>query len=485
MSHDQLAYRSARALSRSLANREMSARELLEASIARIEALDGRLNAVVVRDFERARNAADAADAALARGERRPLTGLPITIKESFDVEGLPTTWGVPAFRDSIARRDADPVARLRAAGAIILGKTNVSEFLDDWQSVNPLFGATSNPYDLDRTAGGSSGGAAAALAAGFVSLEIGSDIGGSIRVPAHFCGLFGHQPSFPLVAHGGHALGRVARLDLSVPGPLARTAGDLALALDMLAGPDAEHAGAFRFELPPARHEAIGDFRVLVIDQHPLFPTDPSVRDALDQLASKLERAGATVRRKSDLLPDLGEAARLYATLLASALSAGRPPQFYREMEAEVASLDGDDHSLRACRLRGTLMRHHEWIDANEARARLRHRWAKLFEAFDVVLCPPFSTPAYRKFEPTEPKAERRIVIDGEEADYIDQSVWSGLATAPGLPASVAPTGLGPEGLPIGVQIIGPYMEDRTPIRFAELLEEAFGGFVPPPAFP
>ena len=197
-------YRSASDLIQALATRQISARELLDATITRIEALDPKINAVVVRDFDRAREAADAADAALGRGERRPLLGLPMTVKEQFNVAGLPTTWGYPRFRDWRPDVDALAVQRLKAAGAIIIGKTNVPVGLTDWQSYNEVYGTTNNPWDLRRTPGGSSGGAAAALAAGFVPLELGSDIGGSLRAPAHFCGVFSHKPSLDLIPQRG-----------------------------------------------------------------------------------------------------------------------------------------------------------------------------------------------------------------------------------------------------------------------------------------
>jgi amidase len=191
---DPMAYRAAAELVEALAKRRVSSRELVDSAIARIEALDSKINAVVVRDFDRARAAAAAADAALAEGERRPLLGVPITVKEQFGVAGLPTTWGNPKFKDWRPEVDALAVQRLKAAGAIILGKTNVPVALRDWQSYNDVYGTTNNPWDLSRSPGGSSGGSAAALAAGFVPLEFGSDIGGSLRAPAHFCGVFSHS---------------------------------------------------------------------------------------------------------------------------------------------------------------------------------------------------------------------------------------------------------------------------------------------------
>src|SRR6185436_5908666 len=270
--------------------------ELTDHAIARIEALDGRINAVVVHDFERARAAAAQADKALAAGERRPLLGLPMTVKEAFNVAGLPTTWGFPRGKDWRPAEDALIVARAKAAGDIVLGKTNVPVALADWQSYNDIYGTTNNPWDLGRTPGGSSGGSAAALAAGYVSLELGSDIGGSLRVPAHYCGVYAHKPSLVLIPGRGQTPPNVPPLpfenDLAVIGPMARSAADLSLALDVVAGPDEQvNANAYRLALPPARHEDLKGFRVLVIDTHPLIPTANSVRTALGRLAEGLAK--------------------------------------------------------------------------------------------------------------------------------------------------------------------------------------------------
>src|SRR6266851_5635358 len=317
MTHEDpagLAFRTAGDLTTALANRKISARELLDAAIARIEALDPKINAVVVRDFDRARVAADAADAALARGERRPLLGVPMTVKESFNAAGLPTTWGNPKFKDWRPDFDALAVQRLKAAGAIILGKTNVPLGLSDWQSYNDVYGTTNNPWDLGRTPGGSSGGGAAALAAGFVPLEFGSDIGGSLRCPAHFCGIFSHKPrSLDLVPQRGSGPPQTpavpVRGDLAVIGPMARNAADLALELATVAGPDELTEGiGYKLALPPPRQDRLADFRVLVIDAHPLCPTAVSIRTALDGLAEGLAKSGCQVLRDNANLPDLAE---------------------------------------------------------------------------------------------------------------------------------------------------------------------------------
>jgi amidase len=480
-------FQSARDLAAALAARRVSAAELVARAIARIEALDGRLNAVVVRDFDRARAAAAEADAALARGERRPLLGVPMTVKEAYNVVGLPTTWGMPRFKDWRPAADAVAVTRVKAAGAIILGKTNVPFALADWQSYNDIYGTTNNAWDLGRTPGGSSGGSAAALAAGYVALELGSDIGGSLRAPAHYCGIFSHKPSHGLVPSRGHtppgapALPR--EVDLAVIGPMARTAGDLALALDIIAGPDEPQATAYRLALPPPRHRDLKSFRVLVIDTHPLLPTARAIRVALDRLASRLATAGTKVERSSPLLPDLALNARVYTQLLTSFFGADYPIDVYRGVQEAVASLPPEDTSLTAMRARGVVLSHRDWITADRARGAMAQKWRDLFREWDAVLTPVMPTVAFPHDHSPDMRA-RRIQIDGGDYPYQDQLVWPGIATAPGLPATVAPIDRSDTGLPIGVQIIGPYLEDRTPIAFADLIEREFGGFVPPPAF-
>jgi amidase len=467
--------------------RQVSSIELFDQAVARIEARDVRINAVVVRDFERARASAASADEALARGERRPLLGIPMTVKESFNVAGLPTTWGFPAFKGWHATADATAVARLKAAGAVILGKTNLPLAISDWQSFNDVYGTTNNPWDLSRTPGGSSGGAAAALAAGFVALELGSDINGSIRQPAHCCGVFGHRPSTGLVPLSGHVppradpAGADATVGLGVAGPMARSASDLALALNVIAGPEERESSAWRLSLPAARHDRFRDFRVLIIDTHPLLPTALSIQSAMDKLARHLDKSAAKVSRSSALIPDLADAARLHQKLVFAFSQAFGPPEFYRRTEAAVAALAENDNSLSAWRLRGTIMTHRDWIAANGARSRLRGQWQSLFREWDVVLCPAAVTPAF-PHDHNPDQDSRLIEINGKRYPYRDQSVWPGIATTPGLPATVAPIDKTESGLPIGVQIVGPYLEDNTTIAFAQLLEREFGGFVPPP---
>jgi amidase len=481
-------FKSAVGLSNALAARKVSAVELARDTIDRIERHDGKINAICVRDFERGLDAARAADTALARGETRPLLGIPLTVKESFNVAGLPTTWGFPAQKDFIAAEDALSITRVKEAGGVILGKTNVPLGLGDWQSYNDIYGTTNNPYDLGRTPGGSSGGSAAALAAGYGALSLGSDIGGSLRVPAFHCGVYAHKPTFALVPSRGHTPPPFPPLpldrDLAVIGPMARSAADLSLLLDVMAGPDPLEAGkAFALALPPSRHDALSHFRVLVIDTDPVLPTNTVVRGAIDRLAANLAKAGAAVTRQSSLLPDFAASSRLYMRLLMSFLGANFPPEVYDGAKAAAARLLPDDQSLRSERLRGIALSHRDWVMADGARARLRAQWRDLFGSFDAVICPLMPTPAYPHDHSTDQEA-RRIRIDDTDHAYTDQLAWPGVATLPGLPATALPIGFSPEGLPVGVQIVGPWLEDRTPLKLAALIEREFGGFVPPKMF-
>ncbi|KQW01268.1 amidase family protein [Rhizobacter sp. Root1221] len=430
-----------------LARGEATAIGLCEAAIERIERLDPAINAVVVRDFDRARAQAREADAALARGERRPLLGLPMTVKESFNVAGLPTTWGFPHAVALPVTEDAVAVQRLKAAGAVILGKTNVPVALGDWQSVNPVYGRTLHPLDPARTPGGSSGGAAAALASGMVPLELGSDIGGSIRVPAAFCGVFGHKPTHGLIPTRGHDFpGHTGAPDtLAVAGPLARSADDLERALHVLAGPDTDEATAWQLALPPGRHAHTAGQRVLVLTSHPSVPTARDVASAVEHLAARLADGGARVEHRSPLLPDLAAAHDTYMGLLLATVTRGNP---------------NGPPPISA----------HTWLDLMDRRFRLRTQWRQFFEAFDVVLAPAFSTVAFPHDDEADP-ALRALLVDGKPTPGTGPLAWPGVATLPGLPATAMPTGLTSEGMPIGIQLIGPAFGDLSTIRLAGAL--------------
>lgn len=488
---DALTFSGARAQAEALAQGRVSALELLEHTLSRIDRFDGTLRAIALRDDERARAAAREADAALARGERRALLGVPVTVKETFDVAGLVTSSGNPAFAGNVAREDSLAVAALREAGAVIVGKSNVPLANADLQSYNAIYGVTRNPWDVERTPGGSSGGSAAALAAGYVALEIGTDIGGSVRIPAHFTGVYSHKPTAGLVPLRGTGVpqGRFSDRDLVVAGPLARTAADLALALELLINRDPLQAKGWTVALPPARHARLSDFRVLVIDQWP--GTARSLHEQLvaERVVERLRTQGTQVRRVADLapglLPDLVRSHRVYRSLLGSSVAV--PPALSESARRRFEALAPEDDSADAAWLRAHALRHADWLKDNEERFALRHQWERLFGQFDVVVTPVAPLPAFRHNH-SEPKDERTYPVafaDGpRDVRFLDLFHWAGLPVLPGLPATSFPLGLDEDGLPVSAQAVGPYLEDRTAIAFAHLLEEIYGGFVPPPGY-
>lgn len=477
-----LAFASATELASGLRARRYGSRELLEMYLRRVESLDARLNAVVVRDFERARAAADAADAALARGELLgPLHGLPMTVKESFDVAGLPTTWGNPALRHNIAATTAESVRRLQDAGAIVFGKTNVPLMLAEWQSFNEIHGVTANPWDLSRTPGGSSGGSAAALAAGLTGFEFGSDIGGSLRIPAHFCGVYAHKPTWGVVPPSGHWVAAGPRTDISVCGPMGRSTADLELGLQLTAGPDGPQARAFQLKLPPCPHPGIREFRVAVLLDAAPSEVDAEVREAVDAVARYLAAEGAEV--SWDARPDIDfDMVSRDTTMLIRAATSGRLPEAdYARFQCERAALDATDDSYPARFARGIAATHREWLQANGRRWAMQRAWERFFEHWDVLICPAAATVAF-EHDHSQPRHARLVPVNGRELLSIDQIFWAGLAGISLLPATVVPAGRSRAGLPIGLQIIGPEYGDLTCLALAGMLEQGWRGFEPPP---
>lgn len=471
---------SATALARQIHGGALGARELLELYLARVDRLNPALNAVVWQDRTRARARADAADAARARGERwGPLHGVPMTVKESYDLVGAPTTWGLPELAGHRAGADALAVQRLEAAGAVVFGKTNVPVQLADFQSYNPVYGTTENPWAAGRTPGGSSGGSAVALAAGLSALEIGSDIGGSIRNPAHFCGVFGHKPTWGLVPPRGHTLGdALTPPDIAVVGPLARSATDLETMLRAMAGPDA-------FDPPlaatlPALTTPPPAWRVAVWDDDPLCPVSAAVRERVRAVAQALADAGAEVddRARPDFAP--AHSHRVYSALLAVALSAGVDDEEFARRQAKAAALRLDDDSDAARQLRWQTMPARQAQRLNEQRTRLRWAWQRFFERWDLLVTPIMPTTAFAHDH--RPFGQRRIAIDGAEHPYFVQTFWAGLPGIAQLPATVIPGGPGPDGLPIGVQLIGPAWSDFRLLGMAQRLEALGFAFAPPP---
>lgn len=416
---------------------ETTALDETEAAIARIEERDGALNAVVVRDFDRARIAARELDARIADGFDAPLLGVPMTIKESYDVAGLPTTFGFAEHKDFVAQADAEAVRRLKAAGVVLLGKTNVPPALADLQSNNPVYGRTNNAIDQRRVAGGSSGGSAVALGAGMVPLEYGSDIGGSIRVPAAFNGVFGHKPTWGVLPTEGHYFPGTdsARTVLSVIGPMARDADDLDAALQVVA----DHPLA-----PPRRH-AEGRWRVLLLAGHPMAKVQRAIVDALETLGRRWQAAGAEIDTTSDLLPDLERHHEGYWRMLNIALSRRAPSQ----PGQEPPTLES-------------------WWHLHDEQARIQRQWRRLFARYDVVVAPAVGMTAFPHDD--EPLQTRGLDIDGERTTFFHQFAFPGLATFPMLPATSVPIGHDADGLPIGVQVIADLYADRTAIAAAKV---------------
>lgn len=476
-----LHYQSATEIASQIIRRKLSAREVLEHFLARVEQYNPALNALIWLDKDGARQTADEADAALDKGQVwGPLHGVPMTIKESYQVAGSPTTWGNADFRNNVTDTDAVTVTRLKKAGVNLFGKSNVPFMLADWQSFNEIYGTTHNPRDLTRTPGGSSGGSAAALAAGLTGLEAGSDIGASIRNPAHYCGVFGHKPTYGVMTPRGQSLPEsYATSDISVIGPMARSASDLEVAMRVMAGPDAVDAIGWTLSLPAPRKRRLGEFRVALKFTDPNVETDTGYVDALQQLADRLAKAGATVQ---EIEPDI-DTAKLYENyvLLLRAATSGRIPQAMLDLSEEVLK-GADDGSYLYRMARGNLMSHREWLGHNNERHRMRYAFADFFKEWDILLCPAAAGPAFPQ-DQTGVRHERKIEVNGKQVYGTDQMFWAGYSCNTYLPATVGPAGM-VRGLPVGYQAVTGQYLDYTAIEFAKLVEQEIIGFQPPPGY-
>ncbi|WP_413742964.1 amidase [Sodalis sp. RH15] len=464
---------------------EITSLELVTACLEQIEKHNGVVNAVVILLAEQALARAHSADKALAGGEVwGPLHGVPLTVKESWDVKGLPSTFGLVSLRDNIAGEDALAVSRLKAAGAILVGKTNVPPHLGDWQTIHPDYGTTRNPWDVARTPGGSSGGSAAALASGFSALEIGSDIGGSIRMPAHYCGVYGHKPSYGLVPGRGHGQpGKSAPADITVYGPLSRSAADLDLALGLLAQPDTQAWPAWRVELDSPAPRMGKHFRVGVWANDSRFPVDNEISAAILEAAESLRRAGVEVEPLAR--PDFtsGECYEVYVHLLRGATSARQNDKEFAANRAAAAQLAADDKSYRALSLRGNVLTHRDWLGYQQRRYGLIEAWRAYFARFDFLLCPAASTTAFTLFD-NVPKEARYLEVNGRRQPSANDYFWLGLSSAAYLPATTLPIALSSSGLPISAQIIGRFGADRACIALADIVERVHHRFATPPMF-
>lgn len=473
---------------RALAQGHTTARELVTLCEAAWRRDHAAVNAIVLCDFERAYEAAARSDSRRARGESLgPLDGIPFSIKESFDVAGWPTTCGSPALRGHVAREDAVVVKRLRDAGAVLLGKTNVPLGLRDWQTYNAVYGTTRNPRNTALTPGGSSGGSAAAVCAGMSFFDIGSDIGSSLRNPAHYCGVFSHKSSHGIVPLAGHGTGHrhFGEQDINVAGPVARSARDLELVLAAIAGPDDAHAAAWRLDLPPCRHRALSDFKVGVLASHPVAEVDAEVSERIEALGDALRRHGATVR--DNVRPDFDaeELWRTYVLLLRATTSVHMGDAAFDDALSRAAGIAGNDAhradgSYATLQFAGATLRHREWLQLQAARERFALAWARFFDEFDVLLCPAAATSAFPLNEAGEPW-QRHLTVNGRLQPMTTQLFWAGHSGLCGLPSTVAPIGPGRSGMPVGVQIVAGRYRDLTALRFASLLEDAGYGFVPP----
>ena len=483
---DELAFSDAVTLAGKIKRKEISSLEMLNHFVDRIDRYNPDINAVVLFQLDKARDRAKAADVALASGEDwGPLHGLPMTVKESYDIGGLPTTWGDPANRNNIATEDAVACERLQNAGAVIFGKTNIPIHLADFQSYNEIYGTTGNPHNLDRTPGGSSGGSAAALAAGLTGLEMGSDIGGSIRNPAHYCGVFGHKPTWGVLPMRGHAMKDVLTpSDISVIGPLARSAEDLKLVMDIVAGADDLHLPGWQIALPEPTQKSLADYRVCVwLDEPSIAPVDESQKERVLKIAQLVEAAGGHVDYNDRPNFDVASSHDCYTNLLHSAMSARSAEDVFNAGVKRRAALDKSDQSQLAKVTRASTLYYREWHAINEQRTHLRWAWHEFFKQYDVVLTPMCMTSAF-PHDHNPKNSERMIQVNNSPVNYFDQVFWAGLTGVSYLPSTVVPTGLDSQDLPIGVQVVAREMGDLTSIDFARLVDRELGGFTPPAAY-
>lgn len=472
-------------LGQAIRHRQISSRELLDGLLSRADRVNPAINAIVAWDVDRATAAANAADDATASGNATgPLHGLPMTVKDVFETAGLVTTSGAVALANHVPQADALGVARLRHAGAIIFGKTNTPEYAGDWQTYNDVYGRTSNPWDLTRTTGGSSGGAAAAVAAGLTPLEFGSDIGGSIRNPAHYNGVYGLKPSWGIVPVRGHIPGppgSLTTVDVGVAGPIARSVADLRTALGVLAGPLPEDAVGWRLDLDQGPDPGqVGNLRIATLfdEGSDVLPIARDVRACLDGYAGRLSAAGAAVESAALPVP-LADAAKTWRDITLPIIGAGLPdPVFATLVELENAT--GDDPARAMGRVMASRFR--DVQTATARRQRQRVAWAEFFGHYDAALAPVMPTAAFLH-DTDRPITERVLDVDGAAVSHFAASAWCAAIGVMLLPVVTLPTGLTPAGLPVGVQLIGPFLTDLRLLRIAALLDAAAGpGFRPPP---
>ncbi len=480
-----LVFASAIEAARAIRGGEISSLELTKNIFERIEKYNPALNAVITILKDDALNRARAADEAMAKGELwGPLHGVPCSIKDTIEIANVLTTAGSPAFATHIPKRSAVVVERLLKAGAVIVGHTNVPLLAADLQSYNEIFGTTNNPWDHKLTPGGSTGGGAAAVAAGLSYLSIGSDIGGSIRTPSHFCGVFGHKPSLNVVPRHGHIPPPPGIIlppaDLPVIGPLARSAADLKLALKIIGGPDPDKAIAYSWNLPPARGTRLSDYKIGYVLDDPLCPVSSDVKEVLSQAVKAFREAGAELEEGWPPGVNPSDQHNTYRFLLASTYAYDLRNNNLEEFRKLAAKKDGSNLARTAWAWTAP---HKYFLRANVARMEARALWQDYFKTYDAFLLPTAFIPAF-PHDHTKSFEKRRLITKEGSRPYWDILFWISFATLTGLPATTAPIGLTNDGLPVGIQIIGPYLEDATPIDLAGILTDIIGGFKAPEGY-
>lgn len=479
----ELPFGSALAAADAIRSKSISSVELTQIILDRIAAHNPKINAVVTVTAESALARAKEADAATAKGESwDAFHGVPIDIKDTFELEGVRTTAGAAFLSDYVGKYDAVGVARLKSAGAVITGKSNVPFLAGDVQTYNDVFGQTNNPWNVERTSGGSTGGGAAALAAGLTFLSFGSDIGGSIRTPSNFCGVFGHKPTLDLVPERGHIPpmpgGPSITNNLSVAGPLARSGEDLMAAMKVLGGPADEYATAYRWEMPAPRQSNLKDYRVGYVLDDPFCPVSPETKAVLEKALKAAEKAGCKLVEGWPEGIDPNAQMDAYTYILFAILDSAAPPDLVQHIKELAAA--GDPTSV---------IRQRAFEDPSRAlgmqlgvQKASRMKWQAYFQGVDVFLSPVTFIPAFPHDHSDQ--AARRLTTSLGDRSYMDILGWICHATYNGLPATSMPAGLTADNLPVGLQIAGAFLEDATPIDFATRLSKEIGGYTPPPGF-
>ncbi len=482
------AFQSASKLTQAIKEKKINATELLQIFIDRIKRLNPHINAIITNNYDAALKKAHQADEAIKKGENwGPLHGLPITIKDNLEVVGMTCSAGASDLKGHQPKRNADLVQSLLNAGAIIFGKTNMPKYGEDFQTYNDLHGQTNNPWNLSRSPGGSSGGSAAALASGLTGLEIGNDIGGSIRTPASFCGIYGHKPSYGIVPDRGKIPpppglftgDYTVEPDIVVNGPMARSPQDLALALELIVKPATSDKIAWSIKLPPSRKKKINDFKIGVWLDDPICPVDINISDRIRKVADALSNAGAKIEEQHPQV-SFERSFEVFTSLLNGVMGAAAPKKKFKTWIENEGNMAPDSPDYQVKQIKGAIQRHRCWLSTDAERQMMRQKWADFFVDFDVLLCP--TAPVTAIPHDHSSWFKRTIEVNSKAYPYSNLMGWAGLTNIVFLPATVTPVGLAPNGLPIGVQIVGPYLEDHTPIQLAIAMEDIVGGFTPPP---